>query len=99
MKINENNGIIEFIPENWKDRFKVEIPRTLFVSKHIEGSMIPPFYLPVYEKTEKYSLECWILPLAPFVLIYRIISNILWITWKDLIVFQRLLNETKRSKK
>lgn len=57
---------------------------------HKQGEMIPPFYLPVYEHQQMYALECWIFPLAPFVLFYRITSNMFWALWRDLVDYQRL---------
>lgn len=63
---------------------------------YIEGALIPPFYLPVYKEHERYAIECWIFPLAPFVLFWRILRGVSWKIWNDLLEFQRL-NIRKQS--
>lgn len=70
---------------------KIISMRTLKMGRPLkEGEAIPPFYLPVYDNFRDYTLECWIFPLAPIVLFWRIGINICWTIWKDLLMFQRL---------
>lgn len=61
------------------------------------GEEIPLFYLPIRIYFRRYAIEAWIFPLAPFVLIYRIIKNIFWSIWSDLNEFLGLLTLKKKK--
>jgi hypothetical protein len=51
-----------------------------------EGNMRPRFFLPVRRSYQRNTTECWIFPLAPFVLFYFLVSTALWAIWEDLII-------------
>ncbi len=80
----------QFKTQNWKEHFQVFISAIL-VQDLKEGLTLPRFYLPVAKPTYKLAYECWIIPLAPFVLFYRILTNALYCIWRDLIDLQRML--------
>ena len=42
---------------------------------HKEGQEIPLFYLPIYNENIRNSVKCWLFPLAPFILIYKILEE------------------------
>lgn len=63
-------------------KLRVKLPRLVLNSK--EFGELPRFYLPVQRDLSSFSIECWIFPLAPFVLVYKIISRSLWTVWLDL---------------
>lgn len=58
-----------------------------------EGVCRKRFYLPVDINLDTRITECWIFPLAIFVLIYKIVKNILWSFWKDLFIFSENLKK------
>lgn len=87
-----------FKPEKWQEFFKITIA-AVYVRNMTKGSPMPPFYLPVRKPADRYVFELWILPLAPFVWLYYLITTLLWKTWEDmqtaldmLIVFTRKYN-------
>lgn len=90
MKVSKIGKSFEFKPENWKERFTVRISGLLFQTK-LEGEPIPYFYLPVYRRADMIAVECWIFPLAPIVLLLRILENMFISLWHDLLRFQLLL--------
>lgn len=73
---------LQYIREHWYEWFYVVVS---------EGYERPLWYLPVRRKIDRHAYECWIFPIAPFVLIGFIVNNIFWSVWSDLITFQELL--------
>lgn len=48
------------------------------------GHKIPLFYLPVRMHIERYAVEAWLFPIAPFILVYRVLVSMFWAIWADL---------------
>jgi hypothetical protein len=78
-----NSKTKTYTPENWKEHFQVFISRLLVIEMK-EGSRLPRFYLPIWRPADKYAFECWILPLAPFVWLWRVIDSVFWNIWSDM---------------
>jgi len=64
-----------------------------------EGEKLPLFYFPVIRQSNRDAYECWILPLAPFVLLYYITKNVFWSIWTDLMEVLYMLEVMNRKKK
>lgn len=76
-----------------------DVVKLIRMSDIQDGVRIPLFYLPVRMHIEKYAIEAWIFPLAPFVLIYRVIVSVFWVVWADLNEFIGLNVLKYRTKK
>lgn len=74
----EENGrchtIVSYIRERWHEWLWVEVS---------EGYAVPHFYLPTYRHKHKLSMVCWIIPLAPFVLVFVALKEAFWHFWMD----------------
>jgi len=66
-------------PEGWKEWFMVKACTRYIV----QGQQFPRWYLPVRRDFTSDQMECWIFPLAPFVLVFLITYNIFWSLWND----------------
>jgi hypothetical protein len=86
----------KYIRENWKEYFQIYVTGVLIKSKR-EGDMIPRFYLPIWKTYDRYYVECWIFPLAPFVLFWRILQQVTKIIWSDLIEWLIMLYEWNKK--
>lgn len=64
----------------------------------LEGEKAPLFYLPVWKSYDKYTLELWILPLAPIVWLIYVVRDVLWIIWRDMTELQRNIMEYSRAR-
>jgi len=71
---------------------------SFIMSKCDEGCVLPRFYLPVRNEFVSNSVKTWIFPLAPFALLYYIISDIVRIIWRDLFEFSDLLRTYRKNK-
>jgi len=75
-----------YIREHWYEWFYVVVD---------EGEMRPRFYLPVERCINRRAYLCWIFPLAPFVVLLRIVQHASWSVWQDFIGWARLLKEKR----
>ena len=82
--------------QDWTEHFRIQVSNLLLRSKR-EGDMMPRFYLPVWRSNYQDSVECWIFPLAPFILALRITQQIFSILWRDLIDWLRLLYQWRNK--
>jgi hypothetical protein len=87
------NGIAHFKLSEWRERFRYSLPREFLHKDYQQGSQLPPFYLPVYSRLDTNTIVLWILPLAPFVLLWHILVDASWIIWKDLVYVAVLMKE------
>lgn len=72
--------------------------KEFFVKQIKEGERVPLFYLPVWRYIDMYGFEAWILPIAPFVLFYKIITSVFYYVWRDLVEFSYLVRIKAKSK-
>lgn len=94
----ENKGkYFIYKAQDWTEHFRIYVSGLLIRSKR-EGDMMPRFYLPVWKSMDRDAIECWIFPLAPFVLFWRITSHVLWIIWRDLLDFLYMLYKWTNTK-
>ena len=91
MKANKTEKGITYIRENWKEWFYMDMSATLFKFKE-EGMRVPRFYLPVNYLPIRNCYQCWIFPLAPFVLIGLIFWRAIVKIWRDLMEVLEMLN-------
>ena len=84
------SGFETYERENWTEWFRV------FAS---EGSYVPRFYMPVRRRTANLLLECWILPLAPFVWVFYVLQNIVHSVILDCLNLLSHLDEVMEEKK
>lgn len=47
------------------------------------GNMRPRFFLPVRRGVIYHGYECWVMPLAPFVLLFYAIKSAFFAFWSD----------------
>lgn len=76
--------------ENWKEWFHISFSGAYM--RISDGHAVPRWYLPVYKHDYKDAIEVWIFPLAPFVLIGRVIVNMFYSVWRDLLSTLYLLH-------
>lgn len=83
--------VIKYTREHWTEWF------TMFYALHIveEWACRPRFYLPVQRDETRNGYQCWILPLAPFVMLWLIVFRVFIATWKDLMDLAKILKQTK----
>lgn len=81
--IKEESGKIKVTHtrENWKEWFRF----FKVIHEVGEGGCYPRFYLPVYRDYPRGDYMCWIIPLAPFVLVTVAIKRALYQVWCELI--------------
>ena len=96
MLVEKIKGQFKYTRENLREYFTVEVSG-LFFRRHHEGMMIPRFYLPVWRGYDRYSLEVWIFPLAPFVWVFRLFTEIFRKLWQDMNDWLRLMYEIRRD--
>lgn len=77
-------GRDKFIREYWHEWLKVRVSRVLIQNLR-EGERILPFYLPTKRSDFSDSWECWIMPLAPFILFFTALKRGLSAFWSDLV--------------
>lgn len=65
----------------------------------VEGEMIPYFYLPVRRLLNRRSYEVWIMPVAPFVLLFLLAFGAARKVWWDLTDIVEIYSEDKESRK
>ena len=90
MTVRDHNGFISFEREHWTEWFR------MFAS---EGMEVPRFYMPVRRKQHNLQLECWILPLAPFVWVFYVLQNIVHSVILDCLNLLSHLDEVMEEKK
>ena len=83
------NGKIRLIREDWAEWFR------MFKR---EGCRTPPFYLPVRYVVAQRASECWVFPLAPFVVVWFILREAGWKTWTDLLNLLRDITDDNAKK-
>jgi len=70
MIIKKNkNGKYKVISRKWYEWFYILV-NPVFIA---EGEILPRFYVPIKMNKEAYYVECWAMPLAPFVAV--------WVVW------------------
>ena len=82
--IKKKNGTIIGKRNKFKDYFCIKATAQFIY----EGYPVPKFYLPVKSRDLDFgnTYECWIFPLAPFVIIFYIWKNCLFNIWKIFIM-------------
>lgn len=98
MIVTQKENHFEFKRENWKEYFQIFVAKSLIRNIKI-GTEMPRFYLPIWGDYVTNNIECWIFPLAPFVLAYRILEQMLWILWKDLFEWLQMLKDWRANVK
>jgi hypothetical protein len=56
----------------------------ILIKERKEGQILSSWYLPIRKYSNKYAYEEAFFLVAPFVLMYRIISECLWHIWRSL---------------
>ena len=77
--IEKHEGGVRYIftRENWKEWFRYF--RVIYSVE--EGGQYPKFYLPVVRDYHRVGYTCWIMPLAPFVLVVVALTRALRQFW------------------
>lgn len=84
----------KFVAQNWRERIVYE----LFITYMAEGEPLPKFFLPVRKRPMYNSYECWIVPLAPIVLVGYLLHGAFASIWRDLVQLVSILeNYNKRG--
>jgi hypothetical protein len=86
-----------FKPENWKEYFRIDFSDIIWKFM-TEGSPIPRWYIPVRRSPEKLTIECWLLPLAPFAWLYYLLGNIFHVIWFDAFKWNEMIDEWRKAK-
>jgi len=83
MILDNSKGKNKLIPQTWKERFCF-LASQRFLE---EGLIVFKFYLPVREtrKAGSWTVECWLFPIAPFVMFYHIYRNMFRKIWQLLL--------------
>lgn len=85
---------IKYIREKWQEYFVVKVSRLLYTKQEM-GTMTPRFFLPVRYLHREGCYECWIIPLAPFVLFGWLVWGMVSKTWRDLIEVITMWNDSR----
>lgn len=84
MLYTQKDKIVLYVREHWHEWLWI------FIS---EGEAIPHFYLPTHRVIDRYGVIVWIIPLAPFVLLYMALRAGFLIFWRDCVyMIQRWQN-------
>lgn len=89
---------IKYTAEHWYEWFVVEVSKSLMRFPE-DGDIIPRFYLPINYIPRLGCYRCWVFPLAPFAIIYLIISRMLIGVWKDLMELAEILKIKYENRK
>lgn len=92
MIANRTKKGIKYVREKWTEYFWVHVSKTLIQRKEM-GMRVPRFYLPVKWIPVSNIVECWIFPIAPFAILYYLISGAVIKIWRDLIELIDLMRE------
>lgn len=89
-KIKTNTGyVIKYTRENWTEWLVV----IYAIYLKDEGERMPRFYLPVRRCDTRHAYECWIFPLAPFVLLWILTYRAFIGIWRDLLDVSLMFKE------
>lgn len=80
---------VKYIREHWHEWLWIDIDIG-------QGYAIPHFYLPTHKRAYSHSMVCWIIPLAPFVLLAIALYRALWEFWKDCVWMVKEWKDIKR---
>lgn len=84
--IRKENGKIVYKPENWKERICIQAS----VKNVGEECCTPRLYLPVRRNDYGRTYECWIIPLAPIVILFYIYRNCFRDIW---VILMKIANK------
>lgn len=86
-KTTQKNGRfkIDIIRDNWKEYLWVFVEWCYILDRVERGRSVRWFMLPVYRQYDRAGWVCWIIPLAPFVLVFVAVLRAFRALWADLI--------------
>lgn len=93
----DETGRIIRTREKWWEWLWVQMPD---VRRTIDATQLAPrFFLPVGQERLSGRIDCWILPLAPFAMVFSLLNHAFKSVWFDLVELNLILEEWVMQKR